>query len=78
MRQTHDATRGSSSFETSSRRVHARCTIAFARCKPHFCIQKYEKDRAIGEEQKQEMLASLIELQRRQGKPTSALSEKNS
>jgi len=43
-----------------------------------FCYQKYERDRAINEEQKQEMLASLIELQRKQGKSTPALIERNS
>jgi hypothetical protein len=39
--------------------------------------QKYERDRSINEEQKQEMLASLIEFQRKQGKPSSSLSERN-
>jgi hypothetical protein len=39
--------------------------------------QKYERDRAINEEQKQEMLASLIEFQRKQGKPAAAMSERN-
>jgi hypothetical protein len=39
--------------------------------------QKYEKDRAINEEQKQEMLASLIEYQRRHGKAVPALSDRN-